>query len=125
MLLSPVIAISLPMIRATIQAGALPRDTSMISDVETRSLSARGSRNLPREDDALYFLAIYPSSRSVRDAIQKSAAEKILKSLPGDNKRRIKTGDTAILKSERVLGMLESIVFSFIIIITNYRLFNL
>ena len=45
---SPVIANSLPTITTTIQAGARPRGISMMRAAETMSLSANGSRNLPK-----------------------------------------------------------------------------
>ena len=47
-LLSPVTAISRPTMRATIHADALSRLISMMSAVTIKSLSASGSRNLPR-----------------------------------------------------------------------------
>ena len=42
---------------------------------QTRSLSARGSMNFPKFVTRLYFLAIFPSSRSVRLATTKSMRE--------------------------------------------------
>ena len=64
---------SLLMMTITIQAGIRPSSTSAIMAALTSSLSARGSMNLPKLVTRLYFLAIFPSIRSVRLAMIKIA----------------------------------------------------
>ena len=54
-----------------IQAARLPWAVRQINAAATRSLSARGSINFPKFVTRLYFLAIFPSRRSVRLAIIK------------------------------------------------------
>ena len=59
--LIPLTANSLRMMIITAQAGISPKDVRQISADETRSLSAMGSINLPKDVIILYFLAIAPS----------------------------------------------------------------
>ena len=66
---------SLAMIISTTQEGILPSWIRIISAEHTNSLSAIGSINLPKLVTRLYFLAILPSSRSVRLAMIKIAKE--------------------------------------------------
>ena len=47
----------------------------MINAVETKTLSAIGSKNFPNEVTRLRFLAIAPSKKSVKDATVKINAE--------------------------------------------------
>ena len=54
------------MITITIQAGRFPSSIRQIRAEHTSSLSASGSMNLPKLVTRLYFLAILPSSMSVR-----------------------------------------------------------
>ena len=53
------------------QAGIWPISTNQSSAAVTSILSARGSANLPKSVTKLYFLAIFPSSRSVKLATMK------------------------------------------------------
>jgi hypothetical protein len=66
---------SLATIRTTIQEYTkfpkLSKDRKNINDPHIKILSTRGSITLPMADSALYFLAIYPSKISVREAIKK------------------------------------------------------
>ena len=64
---------SLATMMMTIQEGILPISTRAIRAEQTRSLSARGSMNLPKSVTRPYFLAILPSAISVRDAMMKKA----------------------------------------------------
>ena len=62
------------MMMMTIQAGSSRSSIIQISAEHTSSLSANGSINFPKFVTRLYFLAIFPSSISVRLAMIKSAA---------------------------------------------------
>src|SRR3989304_380099 len=101
---SPVTAIPLPIIRATTQAGTLPRGMSIMKAVVMRSLSASGSRNFPREVTTPRFLAREPSSQSVRHTTIKNRAAAMLIHLPGDMSMSTSTGAVAILMREMLLG---------------------
>ena len=59
----------------TIQAGSCPSSIRQIRAEQTRSLSASGSMNFPKFVTRLYFLAIFPSSMSVRLATMKMARQ--------------------------------------------------
>jgi len=60
---------------------------NMMSAAATSSLSARGSRNLPRVVVEPWRRARYTSKMSVRLAIKKVIAAKILDCLPGSVKK--------------------------------------
>ena len=68
---NPLMINSLAMITRTTITFSLFIDVRQISAVHTSSLSASGSINLPKFVTRLYFLAIFPSSISVRLATQK------------------------------------------------------
>ena len=72
--LKPLIMNSLAIMITTIHDGILPRSIRQIMALHTSSLSAKGSINLPKFVTRLYFLAIFPSSISVRDATIKIAS---------------------------------------------------
>jgi len=83
----------------------------MIKEVFIRSLSARGSRNLPKEVTSPLDLAKYPSSQSVIQISTKKKAAMTLKRLPGAIRRTITTGTAATLTKERVFGRFQIPVF--------------
>jgi hypothetical protein len=56
-----------------IQNGIAPSYVKHISTVLTRTLSAIGSQIFPNSDTQLYFLAKYPSNKSVIEAITNNA----------------------------------------------------
>ena len=80
--LKPLIINSLAIIIITTHAGILSRSTSAISAEHTKSLSASGSINLPKLVTRLYFLAIFPSSKSVKLANTNIAAAKTSPVIP-------------------------------------------
>jgi hypothetical protein len=73
-ILRPVTINSRAIIIMAIQAGIVSVSTSNIKAEITSSLSAMGSSSMPSFVTCPVFLATYPSSRSVREAILKSTA---------------------------------------------------
>ncbi len=65
-----------------IHAGRLPFAVKQIKADATNSLSASGSINFPKLVTRLYFLAIFPSKRSVRLATIKIATAAYMPALP-------------------------------------------
>ena len=57
------------------QAGKIPHSQYIAMAAMVSSLSARGSRNLPKSLTWLYFRAMWPSMKSVRLAMMKIARE--------------------------------------------------
>ena len=101
----PLIMNSLAMIMITTQAGILPRAIRQISAEQTSSLSASGSMNLPKSVIRLYFLAIFPSSISVRLARQNStSAIHFPPGIPGTIKATRKNGIMIILSIVSLFG---------------------
>ena len=70
----------------------------------TSSLSARGSINLPKSVTKLYFLAIFPSKKSVIDAIINITHDIKKKLLTCDNISITKTGIKHILSKVSLFG---------------------
>ena len=80
---------SLPIITIVTQAGIVASAVRQTSAEHTRSLSAIGSRNLPKSVTRLYFRAIVPSILSVIVAITKIA--KAIVALYGVNSVSLKS----------------------------------
>ncbi len=71
----PLIIISRFNSTTTSKASMRPSGINKINTVETKNLSAMGSRSRPRFDSTLYLRAKYPSSQSESDARINSPAE--------------------------------------------------
>lgn len=95
--LNPVTASSRAIIKKTSHAGTLPKGISIIRAAETRSLSARGSKNFPRVETRFRLRAKKPSSRSVIAAREKRIAAEKLHVLLGNDMRTTSAGTVAIL----------------------------
>jgi hypothetical protein len=98
--------ISLLRITNTIHAGALPKGIIIMRAAATISLSATGSRNLPKIVTIPIRLAIYPSSQSVMEARANTKVAMKLEVLEGDSNRTTSTGIMTIRKNVRKLGRL-------------------
>jgi hypothetical protein len=76
----------------------------MIKAAEIRSLSATGSKNLPRVDSRPRLRANRPSSRSVTEAVEKTMAASIAHTLFENKRNTMSTGMLAILYKVKWLG---------------------
>jgi hypothetical protein len=81
----------------------------MIKAAEMRSLSANGSRNLPKADSRPCRRAYRPSSTSVIDAAEKTTAARNAYNLSEDRSSRTSTEMLAILYRVNWLGKFQSL----------------
>ena len=86
------------------QAGIWPISTNQSSAAVTSILSARGSANLPKSVTKLYFLAIFPSSRSVKLATMKMATATQVAPGKSQYSTTINTGISKIRSMVSLLG---------------------
>lgn len=98
---------SLDKMMITTQALINPSWTKQTKADVTSNLSAKGSINLPKFVINLYFLARYPSKKSVKDA--RANTINAHKSYPPNNKK-IKNGIMIILK---IVSWLAMFIFIF------------
>ena len=90
---------------------AFSTDTSMTMIDITSTLSAIGSRQRPKFDTTLYFLAILPSRKSVMHAIAISTMAIILLSVVSIHMNTQKIGTNIILIVVRMFGTLAIVIF--------------
>ena len=109
----PVTANSRPTMMNTIQAGTRSSSTKQMKAAEMSSLSARGSRSLPKLVICLRRRAMYPSSRSVVAAERKisSASHSVVRTSPPRSSSTLRRSMTAsssgtkkILSTVRAFG---------------------
>ena len=92
------------------QAGSSPKEVRQIMAEVTRSLSARGSMNLPKFVMRFLDRAIFPSAISVREAAMKmaSATSRIVR-LSGKTRR--KTTKKGIIKTRSMVSLFGRFIF--------------
>jgi len=81
----------------------------MIKAAEMRSLSAKGSKNVPKVDSSPCRRAKWPSSRSVIDAAEKTTAARNELTLFENKRSRMSTGMLAILYRVNWLGEFQDL----------------
>ena len=104
--LKPLIINSLAIMMITNHDGKSSISTKQISALQTSSLSARGSINLPKLVTRLHLLAICPSRKSVKLATQKiaSAIQAPLCPHRSVKRKNIKNGISITLSIVSLLG---------------------
>jgi hypothetical protein len=64
-----------PKVKPKVPANTKGLVSITVKTARTKTLSAIASKNLPRSVTRLYFLAIYPSKKSVKEAIAQTPAQ--------------------------------------------------
>ena len=90
---------------------AFSTDTSMTMIDITNTLSAIGSRQRPKFDTTLYFLAIFPSRKSVMHATAIRTIATILLAVVSIHINTQKIGTNIILIVVRIFGTLAIVIF--------------
>ena len=90
---------------------AFSTDTSITMIDITSTLSAIGSRQRPKFDTTLYFLAIFPSKKSVMHAMAINTIATILLAVVSIHMNTQKIGTNMILIVVRIFGTLAIVIF--------------